>query len=164
MYLLGLYILHLRKEFHSYISKDFKLTKQWQPLLTSGSTGSGHLATRAIYYVCCVNLYSNAKQHLKMPSVLYHIFLTELYCMHKCLQQLALPFLEQSWTRQTFRRTFYQWPDLASLETIIQERQELMQKEWHISWKASAFCYGLFHSDLPQSQLSKTVGFFLFLI
>lgn len=77
VYLLARFNLQLRKEFHSYISKDFKLTKQWQPLLTSGSTGSRHLATRAIYYVYCVNLYSVAKRHFKMPSVLYHLFFTE---------------------------------------------------------------------------------------
>lgn len=35
-----------------------------------------------------------------------------------------------------------------------------MQMEGHISWKASAFCYGLFHSDLTQSQLSPAVGLF----
>lgn len=93
VYLLGLFSLHLRKEFHNYISKDFKLTKQWQPLLTSGSTGSRHLATRALYYVCCVNLYSDAKRHFKMPSVLYHIFLTEapLYAQKPSTACTAIP-------------------------------------------------------------------------
>ena len=93
VYLLGLFNLHLRKEFHSYISKDFKLTKQWQPLLTSGSTGRRHLATRAIYYVYCVNLYSDVKRHLKMPSVLYHIFLTEapLYAQKPSTACTAFP-------------------------------------------------------------------------
>ena len=93
VYLLGLFNLHLRKEFHSYISKDFKLTKQWQPLLTSGNTGSRHLATRAICYVCCVNLYSDAKRHFKMPSVLHHIFLTEasLYAQKSSTACTAIP-------------------------------------------------------------------------
>lgn len=69
------------------------LTKQWQPLLTSGSTGSRHLATRTIYYVCCVNLYSDAKWHFKMPSVLYHIFLTEapLYVQKPSTACTAIP-------------------------------------------------------------------------
>jgi len=53
--------------------------------------------------------------------------------MHKRLQQLALLLLKWSWTRQSFRSTFYQWLGLENLIAIIQGSQELMQMEWHIS-------------------------------